>query len=330
MNRMAEPIRISGDTDDEMAISAVLHAETQAFMDGDFEAWAKCWVQDEQTQDICLSAGSGLSVTSGWRDIAARMKHVLQNDLGCQMARFRKDNLRIAIEAPIAWVVFDGWAENREGATWETFETCILKRGDDGWKLVYNSFVELRHDDTDKDALAVDKDGHLIWASADTLERLKQHPILTVSVGRVRARRLDWDQVLQTAIARAGRYHDFFALRRFADETGGPFHYPAVLGDTDEGGVAVVHVSVRDGATRLQLDGGSLDRRLAVAQAVFGLSDGQLRVARHIADGVGLKAAAETLGISINTARTHLARLYDKTGVSSQTALVRLLLSVGR
>ena len=72
-----------------------------------------------------------------------------------------------------------------------------------------------------------------------------------------------------------------------------------------------------------------VDRRLSVAQVVFGLSDGQLRIARHIADGEGLKTAAEAQGISVNTARTHLARLYEKTGVSSQTALVRLLLSVG-
>ena len=91
-----------------------------------------------------------------------------------------------------------------------------------------------------------------------------------------------------------------------------------------------MQVSVRDGTTYLQFDSdGALDRRLSVAQAVFGLSDGQLRVARHIANGAGLKSTAEALGISVNTARTHLSRLYEKTGVSSQTALVKLLLSVG-
>lgn len=47
MNRMAEtfPVSISGDADNEMAISAVIHSETQAFMDADFEAWASCFVQ---------------------------------------------------------------------------------------------------------------------------------------------------------------------------------------------------------------------------------------------------------------------------------------------
>ena len=35
------------------------------------------------------------------------------------------------------------------------------------------------------------------------------------------------------------------------------------------------------------------------------------------------------MGISVNTAKTHLKRMFDKTGVHAQPALVRLLLSVG-
>lgn len=54
-----------------------------------------------------------------------------------------------------------------------------------------------------------------------------------------------------------------------------------------------------------------------------------MKLARHIAMGESVKGAAEKLGISVNTARTHMTRLYEKTGVRSQAALVRLLLSVG-
>ncbi|MCI5073679.1 LuxR C-terminal-related transcriptional regulator [Oricola sp.] len=327
---VAFPVSTSGAADEETAIAAVIHAETQAFVDGDFEAWAKCWVQDDRAHSMCVNARTGLSVESGWPAIAADMKHVLENDLGCDMVRFRKDNLQISIDGNTAWVVYDQWAENRAGATWECFETRILERDKGSWKIAYSSFVELRHDKAEKDTLSVDANGRVLWASPETLEKLKDHPLLTVSTGRVRARRREWDRTLQAAIAQAGRYHGFFELRRFGDQTGGPFRYPAVLGDTDDGGVAVVHVSVRDCTTYLTFDSdGSLDHRLSVAQMVFGLSDGQRRVAFHIANGMGLKSAAEALGISVNTARTHLARLYEKTGVSSQTALVRLLLSVG-
>jgi DNA-binding CsgD family transcriptional regulator len=176
----------------------------------------------------------------------------------------------------------------------------------------------------------VDKSGQVIWASPETLESIQKHPILTVSAGRVRARKQNWDRVLQRAITQAARYHGFYQLRHFEGETGGPFHYPAVLGETDDGGIAVIHVLVRDGVTYLQFDGTRfIDRRLSIAQAVFGLSDGQRRVAHHVADGLGPKGAADALEISINTARTHLTRLYEKTGVNSQAALVRILLSVG-
>ena len=226
--------------------------------------------------------------------------------------------------------MFDGWSEDLSGATELTFETRILERQSDAWKIVYSSVVG-RHDHSSSNSeISVDKDGRLIWANAESLERLKNHPVLTITAGRVRAHRRDWDKVLQKEIARAGKYHGFFELRRFSAETGRALQYPAVLGDTNDSGVAVALISVRDCVTYLRIDGdGMVEHRLAVAQAVFGLSDGQMRIASRIAAGEGLKQAAESLGISINTARTHLARTFEKTGVNSQTALVRLLLSVG-
>ncbi len=159
---------------------------------------------------------------------------------------------------------------------------------------------------------------------------LKTHPFLTVSAGRLRARRTDWDKPLQDAIAAAGEYHGFFELHRFARETGGGFRYPVILGETDEGGVAAVHLTAKDGATYVTLDASAaIARRLASARVVYGLSDAQFRTASLIAEGHALPRIAQDMGISVNTVRTHLTRLYEKTGVNAQTALVRLLLSVG-
>lgn len=106
--------------------------------------------------------------------------------------------------------------------------------------------------------------------------------------------------------------------------------YPVILGQSDDGGVAVVHFSIKDGVTNIRIDADDfLERRLRYAQVVFGLSDGQIRIARHIAMGDSLRRLSLKLDISSNTARTHLTRMYEKTGVNSQAALVRLLLSVG-
>jgi DNA-binding CsgD family transcriptional regulator len=54
-----------------------------------------------------------------------------------------------------------------------------------------------------------------------------------------------------------------------------------------------------------------------------------MRLAALIVEGCDLTRAADQLGISANTARTQLQRMFDKTGVRSQPALVRMLLSVG-
>jgi DNA-binding CsgD family transcriptional regulator len=84
------------------------------------------------------------------------------------------------------------------------------------------------------------------------------------------------------------------------------------------------------GVILVVLDGAPLtEGRLDHAAVIFGLSAAQRRLAGLIADGRSLPEAARDMGISANTAKTHLQRIYDKTGVHNQPALVRVLLSVG-
>lgn len=64
-------------------------------------------------------------------------------------------------------------------------------------------------------------------------------------------------------------------------------------------------------------------------QALFGLTPAQAALAREIARGDGLDAAAARLGVTRATARTHLAQLFAKTRTRRQAELVRLLLQVG-
>lgn len=59
----------------------------------------------------------------------------------------------------------------------------------------------------------------------------------------------------------------------------------------------------------------------------FGLTATEASVAVHVLCGDGLKAAARRLGISVETVRSHLRHIFDKTGVKRQAELVRLLLS---
>ncbi|WP_376087104.1 helix-turn-helix transcriptional regulator [Roseomonas sp. CCTCC AB2023176] len=62
----------------------------------------------------------------------------------------------------------------------------------------------------------------------------------------------------------------------------------------------------------------------------FGLTAAEARLAVLIGSGAGLPDAAARLGVSRETARTHLARCFDKTGARSQAALARLSAAVPR
>jgi DNA-binding CsgD family transcriptional regulator len=70
------------------------------------------------------------------------------------------------------------------------------------------------------------------------------------------------------------------------------------------------------------------EERLETAAVVYGLSPSQVRLAEQIIGGQSLGDAAERLKVSVATTRTQLQRMFDKTGVRSQPALVRALLSV--
>jgi DNA-binding CsgD family transcriptional regulator len=83
--------------------------------------------------------------------------------------------------------------------------------------------------------------------------------------------------------------------------------------------VAIVFVA-DPGRTPAPLDA-NLRRR-------FGLTAAEAAFALEIVKGDGLQASADRLGISLSTARTHLAHIFAKTDARRQAELVRLLVSM--
>jgi len=61
-------------------------------------------------------------------------------------------------------------------------------------------------------------------------------------------------------------------------------------------------------------------------RADFGLTPAEAALALEISKADGLGAAANRLGVSLATAHTQLAHIFDKTGARRQAQLVRLLL----
>jgi len=60
-------------------------------------------------------------------------------------------------------------------------------------------------------------------------------------------------------------------------------------------------------------------------RTLYGLTPAEAKLATLFSIGLSPIEAAQELGITVNTARTHLKRLYSKTGTSRQPELVHLL-----
>ena len=83
-------------------------------------------------------------------------------------------------------------------------------------------------------------------------------------------------------------------------------------------GAAAVLLLVRDPAGTSPLTGSLLI-------GLFGLTGAEARVATALLAADGPREVAAQLGIGLSTVRTHLHRLYDKTGTRRQAELVWLL-----
>jgi DNA-binding CsgD family transcriptional regulator len=322
---------ISPDKSAEHAmIMDVIACETEMFVQQNFAGWAECWIQDDRTREVCISSSLGATVLEGWTTLSSYMQNVMENGASCKISDVQRFNVSITESGDLAHVVFDETSKHASGRIEKTFETRILERSDGGWRILYASFVLHGHQQTDSNRLAVDAKGEVLCAPKAARQKLEGHPGLQISNNRLRATRPAWDKILQAGLACAAEQHGYFQHYRYMGESGQNFRLPVVLGETDEGSVVVCVLFVRDGVTFVETEnGGDVDARLNVAKTIFGLSEGQMLLAHRIIQGDNLTAASETLGISKNTVRTHLSRIYEKTGINSQTALVRTLLSVG-
>ena len=61
---------------------------------------------------------------------------------------------------------------------------------------------------------------------------------------------------------------------------------------------------------------------------LYGMTNSEVEVATHLAQGASVKQIADELSVSYETVRTHLQHAYDKTDTHRQVELVRLLLAL--
>ncbi|ODT88507.1 helix-turn-helix transcriptional regulator [Phenylobacterium sp. SCN 70-31] len=91
----------------------------------------------------------------------------------------------------------------------------------------------------------------------------------------------------------------------------------------DQGPIYRASAPVLVSVTDLEVD---VAAPTAEMRDLFGLTPAEVRLAAAMFEGQTLNEAAQAFGVSVNTVRYQLARIFDKTGVSHQAELVKLMM----
>ena len=314
--------------DDTRAIMKLLADESAAFWNKDFDAWARCWVHAPYVRRMGWWSLGGVTYRRGWDEVStrARQQFVENPNTNPTAAELRRDDMNLRIGADMAWVTYDQYAPDTGEAVFDmpglSRETKILEKHDGEWKLVYVGYLHRTAHQVASAVIQVDGDGKVAWKNAAADSLLREGCGLAVHGGRLRALDRAGDKRLQPAFRWAANLDVGLDTRRgtlpivIEGGRGVPAVVCWIIADS-----GMIFVSINDE----QLAG----ERLEAAAVIYGISGSQGRLAELIVAGLDLRQAAERLRFSVNTARTHLQRMFEKTGVRSQPALVRALLSVG-
>lgn len=175
--------------------------------------------------------------------------------------------------------------------------------------------------------ILVDGKGQCLFADKEAEELLAGESGIKVENGRVRLDDTRADLMLKSAIRACGLGDPCHASGRnltLNRDTGAAPLTVEVLPHRKNAAPspalqAVAMVLLRDPGPGKTVRAESLRRR-------FGLTPAEAALALEMLEGDGRAAAAARCGISINTARTHLTRIFEKTGVKRQAELIRVLM----
>jgi DNA-binding CsgD family transcriptional regulator len=193
------------------------------------------------------------------------------------------------------------------------------------WKIGCVVMMESTVEQAEFPLIEVDEDARILWKNREAKERIQDHGGLVIAIGRLCARQRQADRASREAVRLA---HD--ELRGQTRLSLSPKQAWAVpLGEDDTGTPMHCWVLLEDGRTFISFDDATtIAQRVNLAKEVYGLSAAQIRLAHHIVAGDDLAGAASQMGVSINTVRTQMQRIFNKTGVRNQAALIRTLLSM--
>jgi DNA-binding CsgD family transcriptional regulator len=318
---------------DEEAIFALIDAETAAYFAKDFDAWADCWVHEPFVRRFAWFARGGMLLNVGWAEEAGEQADSMKAypNPNTSMRQLARKNLNIRIGDDMAWVTFDQTAPT----TGDPFDVAglqhelrILERIDGRWKIVCCGELAPEREAVTYPLLQVDASGTVIWQNQACAEVLWTSPFLCLRGNRIRATDRASDARLKAAIRWASNA-SYYAKRMATTASLGNNQVaaPVLLTSSTDEVVSVCWVSASNQMILLSLRDQDRSRNaVAPAAIAFRITPAQARLASLIVDGKDLVEAAAVLGISVNTARTQLKRMFKKTGTHSQPSLVKAIL----
>lgn len=312
---------------DEAAILRVIDEMYRAIWRKDLPAVARLHVEAPYTRRWAWWLPGTLVVREGWDAIADRLRQVFDDPRMPDAVDpvVRRRNLNIRIMGDMAWVTFEqeappmpGWALGVDGYS---REMRVLERHDGEWKIAFFGTINRNRPAPDLARFRLNGTSRVLWRNAAADAELTDGSSLTIRAGRLRARNHQTDRALQAAVHWAATINLGFAVERGA--------VPILPDVVENEGARIWWVTADAGMIEVTVADRRLpDNRLTLATSLYRLSPAQAEVARGVVAGEDLPKLAAALGISLNTARTHLRRLFDKVGVRNQTALVRALLTI--
>lgn len=217
--------------------------------------------------------------------------------------------------------------DDRERALLQSMLPCFriaLKCNDYLWQL---AILRNMVDSLPVGVLAVDKAGKVLVANQAAIEELDRGRGLLMRGSQLHASAPNTDTKLQAAIIAAagnsGHPGDTLIVRR-----GGRLAPTWIVITSlrrvlrrvvgQESQVALIFLSLPE---RLN------QPLVTILKTCYGLTPAEEKLTLLIFEGYRLTDAAARLGVSLNTARTHMKRIYAKTKTNHQSELVRVLLT---
>ena len=321
-------------TDDKEAILELIARETTMFLCRDFDAWAACWVQDDGARRLATLTGGVVDYQEGWATGSDAIRGIFKKfpSPNPEAARsMRRSNFAIRIFGQMAWASFDQYGEKSDDplvTVGLSHEIRIFEKQDDRWKIAMVGHADTGLDYFDFPVVRIDDACRIEWMNDAARDELVTHSALTKSGAHLRGRYGPDDKRLRNAVKEVSNL-TVMDRRPSLLHPRGRMADPVVLTGGAADGQHIIWVSTYNGNLLVTFrDGNNARARLQEAAELYQLSPAQVRVAELVLEGRNLHQVAEGLGVAVSTAKTHLSRIFDKTGARNQAALVSSLLGV--